>query len=214
MKKIIIIGTGGHSDSVRETIKSSYKFKYKIVGFIDKFKEISKTNNILANDIHEDNCESFQKYYFIVAVGNNEIRHEWFKKLNKYNLKTINVIDKSATIANNAIIGTGNFIGKNVTITSHVKVGNNNIINSGSILEHGSIVENSINISPGAVICGDVLINDETWVCANSTVLGQLEIGTNVIIGAGSVVRKNILSNEVWVGNPAKLLKKNKSNND
>ena len=36
----------------------------------------------------------------------------------------------------------------------------------------------------------------------------QFEIGDNVLIGAGSVVLSDIPSNEVWVGNPAKFLKK------
>jgi putative colanic acid biosynthesis acetyltransferase WcaB len=42
----------------------------------------------------------------------------------------------------------------------------------------------------------------------NVTIIGDIEIGDNVIIGAGSVVTKNVPANSVMVGNPARLLKK------
>ena len=43
---------------------------------------------------------------------------------------------------------------------------------------------------------------------AGSTILPGLEIGENAMVGAGSVVTKNIPAGEIWVGNPAKFLRK------
>ena len=42
---------------------------------------------------------------------------------------------------------------------------------------------------------------------ANVTIIGPVHIGNNVIIGAGSVVVKDISDNSVAVGNPAKVIK-------
>ena len=44
-------------------------------------------------------------------------------------------------------------------------------------------------------------------VCAGAIVLGDIEIGDNVVIGAGAVVIKSIPVNSVVVGNPAKIVK-------
>lgn len=52
------------------------------------------------------------------------------------------------------------------------------------------------------------------YIAANSTVIGEISIGDNVIIGAGSVVTKDIPSNSVYVGNPAKFIKKIDSNSE
>ena len=43
---------------------------------------------------------------------------------------------------------------------------------------------------------------------AGCTVLCGIEIGENAMIGAGSVVTKNVPANELWVGNPARFVKK------
>ena len=53
-----------------------------------------------------------------------------------------------------------------------------------------------------------VKIGDNVWIGMNSCILPGVEIGNNSIIGSGSVVTKNIPENEIWVGNPAKFIRK------
>lgn len=48
---------------------------------------------------------------------------------------------------------------------------------------------------------------DNVYVASNSTVVGDIHIGNNVIIGAGSVVTEDLPENGVYVGNPARLIK-------
>jgi acetyltransferase-like isoleucine patch superfamily enzyme len=46
------------------------------------------------------------------------------------------------------------------------------------------------------------------WICANSSILAGVHIGEHVVVGAGSVVTKDIPPFSVVVGNPAKIIKK------
>ena len=48
---------------------------------------------------------------------------------------------------------------------------------------------------------------DNVYVASNATVVGDVNIGSNVIIGAGSVVTEDLPRNGVYVGNPARLIK-------
>ena len=47
---------------------------------------------------------------------------------------------------------------------------------------------------------------DNVFIGCNTTILGNVRIGSNVIIGAGSVVTKDIPDNSLVVGNPAKVI--------
>jgi serine O-acetyltransferase len=51
-------------------------------------------------------------------------------------------------------------------------------------------------------------IGDNVSICANATVIGGVKIGNNVIIGAGSVVTKDIPDNYIAYGNPMILKKR------
>ena len=53
-----------------------------------------------------------------------------------------------------------------------------------------------------------VLIKRNAFIGAHSIILKGVTIGENSVIGAGSVVTKNIPDNEIWAGNPAKLIGK------
>lgn len=52
------------------------------------------------------------------------------------------------------------------------------------------------------------VIGDNVTLGANVTIIGDVHIGNNVIIGAGSVVVKNVPDNCVVAGNPAKVIRK------
>ena len=69
----------------------------------------------------------------------------------------------------------------------------------------------NFRVGPGVVIdrdsSGCPTFGNNVYVASNSTVIGNVSVGDNVIIGAGSVVTENLPSNGVYVGNPAKFLK-------
>lgn len=68
----------------------------------------------------------------------------------------------------------------------------------------------NFRVGPGVVIGrngGFPVFGDNVYVAANATVIGDIRIGSNVIIGAGSVVTKDVPDNVVVAGNPARILR-------
>lgn len=51
------------------------------------------------------------------------------------------------------------------------------------------------------------IIKDNVWIGAHSIILGPITIGKNSIIGAGSVVVKDVAANSVVAGNPARVIR-------
>ena len=57
-----------------------------------------------------------------------------------------------------------------------------------------------------------IIFSDNVWLTMNVIVLAGVEIGSNTIIGSGSIVTKSILANLFAVGNPAKVIRERRTN--
>lgn len=122
----------------------------------------------------------------------------------------------------NAIIGNNCNICAHVLIENDVSIGNNVTVKSGVQIWDGVVIEDNVFIGPNVTFTNDLfprskvypdqfektLIKRGASIGANSTILAGITIGENAMIGAGSVVTKDVPANELWVGNPAKFKRK------
>lgn len=107
-----------------------------------------------------------------------------------------------------------------VTIKSHSRIGDYVLIWGGGEVEIGEgclIAAHSVITSEGhdpnaesfrdSSFSQKVVINDNVWLGAGVYVLPGVSIGENSVIGAGSIVTKDIPANSIAIGNPAKVIK-------
>lgn len=109
-----------------------------------------------------------------------------------------------------------------VLIENQACIGDNVTIKPGVQIWDGITIEDDVFIGPNVTFTNDLfpksknkefklektLVKKGASIGANATILAGITIGENSLIGAGSVVTKNVPENEIWVGNPAKFLKK------
>ena len=101
-----------------------------------------------------------------------------------------------------------------------MNIGNNVTIKSGVQVWDGITLEDNVFVGANVTCTNDkyprskeyghtlpTLIKRGATIGAGCTVLCGITIGENAMIGAGSVVAKDIPAGELWVGNPAKLIK-------
>lgn len=106
-----------------------------------------------------------------------------------------------------------------------MKIGDNVTIKPGVQIWDGVTLEDNVFIGPNVTFTNDLMPRSKVYpekfertlikkgasIGANATVIAGITIGENALIGAGSVVTKDIPANEIWIGNPAKFYKKIKS---
>lgn len=136
-------------------------------------------------------------------------------------------IGKNFQSGPNVLIREGNILGDDVAVWHGTTLNPGNIIGDGSRIHAGSFLEfvklgKRVFIGPGVIFADDphplnpsprihfggAMVGDEAVICANVTILPHVKIGKHAVIGAGSVVTKDVPENEVWVGNPARFLKR------
>ena len=122
----------------------------------------------------------------------------------------------------NADIGENCNICANVLIENDVKIGNNCTVKCGVQLWDGVVLEDDVCIGANVTFTNDrypraknpdwrlerTLIKRGASVGAGSTLLCGITVGENAMIGADSVVTKDVPAGELWVGNPARYVRK------
>lgn len=126
------------------------------------------------------------------------------------NIQSCIQIDDSAQLLIGNNVGLSNVLiwaSYSIHIGYNVKVGADTIIldsdmHSLNFIQRRDYLTDIANASKKAVIIEyDVFIGTRSIICKG------VNIGDNAIVGAGSVVVKNIPTNEIWAGNPAKFIK-------
>jgi sugar O-acyltransferase (sialic acid O-acetyltransferase NeuD family) len=149
--------------------------------------------------------------HFFVCIGmfGGILRVNISKQLKKFGLKTFSIFSKKAIIDKSSKIGQGCLIMLGAVVHKKVFVGNDCYINVNAVVDHESVLGNGVHVMGSAYIAGKVQIDDYASIGANATILPYCKIGKGAVVGAGSVVTKDVKSYEVVVGNPAKFLKRN-----
>lgn len=123
-------------------------------------------------------------------------------------LELVSAIHPSVIILPEAKIAPGVWINAGCIIGYKAEISSGVIINTGAHIDHHNVLERCCQIDPGVVTAGFVTLRSCCHVHTGATIINRIEIGKNSIIGAGSVVIKNIPSNCTAVGVPARVMKK------
>lgn len=212
MKNIIIFGSGDHAKVIFWEL-SEFK-KYKIIGFFDYTKKekelINYKNKIYKSFSSYKKINKISNLYGIIGLGTGKLRKEFLinTQKEKLNIKWEKFISKFAIIKKNVKLGDGCVILSGSHINSNSIIGKHVLINSKCNVEHDNIIDDFATLAPSVTTAGHVKIGFGTYVGMGSNIINNTTIKNNVIVGAGSLVNKNLSTNNVYFGSPAKKIRK------
>jgi sugar O-acyltransferase (sialic acid O-acetyltransferase NeuD family) len=192
IKKILLIGAGGHCKACMDVIEQIGE--WQIAGVIDRAD--SEVKDVLGYPIigcDDDLAELRKQYdYAFVTVGqirSAQLKIKLFNQLKELDFKQPGLVSPLAYVSKHAKIGEGTIVMHHALINAAAQVGNNCIINSKALIEHDAIIEDHCHISTGATINGGVVVGEQSFIGSHATTKQAISIPPQSFIKAGSLVK-------------------------
>ena len=208
---MLIVGAKGFAIEVLDILyRNEYK---KDIAFYDDINsnvngKLYGKYQILKNEIEVKDFFLKNSPVFTIGIGGPNLRARIYQQFNNIGGEFTSTISNNSEIGHyDTKIDIGCNIMSGVKISNSVSIGKGCIIYYNSIITHNCVIGDFVEISPSVSILGRVEISSHTHIGANATILPDIKIGKNSIIGAGSVVTKNIPDNVLVVGVPSRIIK-------
>ena len=147
------------------------------------------------------------RHLVTIAIANSEIRQKIVHQLPK-DIDFITLVHPNAVISKWVKIGEGAIICAGSIITCDIEIGKHSQLNLNTTIGHDCVIGDFFTTAPNVNISGNCTFKNHVYFGTSSSIKQGLSIVENVIIGMGAIVTKNITESGVYIGNPARILKK------
>lgn len=208
--RLLILGAGGHGMVVADIARAlgfericflddrwpglSHVLKWPVVG---KFKDLQA--------VVQPSDQVF------VAVGDNAARLALHRGLITQGLNIPVLKHPTSVVSDDTQLGPGSVVMPLVAINLSAVIGEAVILNTSCSVDHDNIIEDGVHISPGVHLAGNVSVGSCSWIGIGSSIREGITIGPDCMIGAGSVVVRDVPPASKVAGNPARAMEKRES---
>ena len=188
-RQLVIVGHGGHAKSVADAAESA---GFAVVGFLGLSEHQQPDYGPLALQSLDDiDLESTE---IALGIGANFIRARVAAEVvNSHpRARFVSVIHVTAWVSPLAEVSPGSVVLAHAAVGPGAKLGFGAVLNTGSSLDHDSTLQNFASLGPGARTGGDVSIGERSAIGLQSGVLQGRSVGSDSVVGAHSLVTRNI----------------------
>ena len=208
MKRLLIWGAGDQGTVTAECALAMKR--YDVIDFLTIREK--ETRQIPGHKIYEETDETLFDILstydeVIVANGSNDLREAKLAKLASLGLHPASLLHPTAVISPSAVISEGCTVLAGAVINTNASVGIGCIVNTGAVIEHDCVIGDFVNICPRAAMAGHTEIGRKAYLGIGCTIIDDIRVGTETIVGAGAVVIRDIPDHAVVAGVPAKAIR-------
>lgn len=209
-KRIVIVGASGHGVVAMDAARRE---GYDVAGFIDSYKpkgERVADMEILGSPLEIPELMRLHEFQGgVLGISDNWTRGVVARTIAELrtDFEFVTVIHPSATVAETATIGEGTLVLAGAVINPGCEIGAHCIVNTRAALDHDTVMEHFASLLPAATTAANVRIGEFTCVCMGCMIIHRRTIGAHSLLGAGSVVIRDIPPSSVAFGVPARVIR-------
>lgn len=211
MKNILIFGASEHAKCTIDILEQMKEHRiagvlddslpknssfegYRVLGKIKNLDEVMKTKEIQGG---------------IIAIGDNYTRYRVCKTILELtpDFSFVSAVHPSAVVGKNVRIGPGSVIMPGVIIGNSSKIGKHTLLGAKSSVDHDSQVEDFSSFGPGCTTGGNVQVGFCSAICLSAGIIHGISVGEHTVIGAGSIVNRNVEDHILAYGIPARKVR-------
>ena len=145
-----------------------------------------------------------QDYWMIALDGNLPITRVVADRAKAKGYRLASYVSPEAVISQDIVLGENTVIFELAYVGYGVRLGNSVLIRQHVYLGHEGVIDDHVTINPSARLGGACTVHDQVFIGIGATVIDHRTLGQNGVVGAGSVVVKDVAEHTTVIGNPAK----------
>lgn len=211
MRRLAIVGAGGHGKVVADTAEASGCWD-EIVFFDGQWPQRQQVADwaVVGGDQRLiDERETFAGA--VVAIGHNATRWQCQQHLQRHGVRMATVVHPTAWVSPRAVVGQGTVIFAGAVVQAGAHLGQACIINTGASVDHDCVLGLACHLSPGARLGGTVTLGERCWIGVGASVRNNLTLGSDCTVGVGAAVIASAGDTLTLVGVPARPLRRSPS---
>ena len=189
MKRLLIVGAGGHGRSVAEAVVAAGEFA--VLGFLDDaFPELDQIGEIpVLGKVADLACFRDLTNHAFVAIGNNVLRQKVAAELRNAGFILASVTHPRAIVSPSAIIGAGSAVMAGAIVGTEAVLGEGVIVNCAAVVDHHCRVRDFGHLGVNAAMAGGSVLGVAAWMQGGSALGYGVEIEPWRVLGPGEAVR-------------------------
>ena len=209
MQKIVIFGTGDLAQRIFYYLKNS---EDEVVAFSANKSNIESDKLLGLPVVGFENVEKEyppEEFSMFIALAYSEMnkkRRKFFDEAKNKGYELYSYIHPSTKIWDEFEMGENCFILAENIIQPFVKIGDNVLIGSNNLISHNTIIEDNCFLTSNITLGGHITIGANSFVGLSATINQRVKIGEECIIGAGTLITKDVNDKEVYAENSSKKL--------
>ncbi|OCL31810.1 acetyltransferase [Tessaracoccus lapidicaptus] len=210
-EKVVVVGASGFGREALDTLDAMIAngTDLEVLGVVDDNPSEVNQDRLEARGVQYLGTisawlETAPSARFVLGIGSPSVRRRLVELLESAGLLAYTAVHPTATVGAAAQLGAGAVVCAGAVVSTNVRTGQHVHINPNATVGHDAILGDYVSVNPAAVLSGEVFIGEEVLVGASATVLQQLSVGARSVVGAAALVTRNVPTDVVVKGVPAR----------